>query len=1472
MRQYDWTRFWYSPDVPPSLSEDGFLHDPRSEFSGQPDGVLFTLSEVRDDPCLVLQGEPGIGKTTELELAVADACTAASNAGGDVLFLQLRDITSGEGLGTRLLGHPTYRAWREGDHHLTLFLDSLDEGLLGAETLASRLVGVLEEAPIGRLSFRLASRVADWPALLTDALAVRWGEARVRYLRLAPLREADVEAAARAEGLDADKFFAEVESRRVGPLAARPVTLRFLLNTYRARGTFPSSRAKLYHDGCLLLATEESKSRKAARRVGKLGAPERLAVAARIAFVLMFSNRSAVWTDADYGDIPASDVLLDACTGGTETAGGVRVVVRAPEIREVLDTALFSAHGEGRLGFSHQTYAEYLAAWYASAHRMTWRQLATLLVHPDDREARVVPQLRETAARLADLGRGIRQQMLQLDPEVVLASDVTSASSEHREALVDALIEQTRKHGVSTIPLRSLATLGHPGLSSQLGGVISNKREQAEARRLAIDITGACKVVGLSGLLASIALDRAEPFGVRVDAAFTVWRVGEEEGRRRLKELVTDESPHDEYDLLKGWALAAAWPQYITTTELFAALKPPKRDHFGPYEQFLRDMPADLEPADLVVALGWARPYAVEHGHLGESVTGILRRAWQHFDVDGVVERFAAIAHQRLLFGHHIIEDDDRPLGRRAEAAAFDGELAMQPDRRRTLFTALLRHVASASGKLHTLVYANHELVSPYDTAWLIDQVRGSGDEATKRVWAEVLWMVFVRSGLAVPLFELIYAAAIGEGADPVIRERFSDVLDPIDLDSPRARSLRDQAEELARWERKPRHERKGVPATSEQVVKYLTRFEGGDSDAWWHLCVYIGRNAEGTVLEPIYVDPTRQHGWQILDAATRARAIEAAHRYVLERSAEPEKWFEDKMDYWPAIAGYRALVLLQREDPKRLEAIPADVWRGWASILVAKPLYGSEEHSAPCRVVIGRAYRAAPDAVLEAFSAVIDQEDTERKSLFSLDRMQDCWDERFASALLEKVRRDQLSDNATEQLLTELVERGANGAEAYAGGLVRVPLAEAESERARILLAARLLLSTTSDAGREIVWPAMQRDPAFGREVILGLARNREWLIPQIEKRWPEDTIASLYIWLAEQFRPEEDPKPQGVFTPSPRYNVGDWRRRLRSALEHLGTKASVIALERIHVALPTPWHAEAVRNAKEATRRQTWSPPSPEQVIEIARGREKRLVRDGAELIRVVRESLDRFETEVQGETPLARTLWHPTGRGAWRPREEGELADAIQRHLQRDLADRGIVAGREVVIRRGAGKGVEGQRTDLYVYAVSRGESEDAFDTVSLIVEVKGSWHREVLTAMESQLLGSYLEKNQRCQHGLYVVGWYASPVWDKRDAGQRRSENLGDRRALDTMLCRQARALSARSGRTLRRMVLDISLGGAAVGRPRQRATNNAARTSELSRPARAAGAPPAAVMTRREDPVQSGSDDTQMGSSGKMPSG
>lgn len=221
---------------------------------------------------------------------------------------------------------------------------------------------------------------------------------------------------------------------------------------------------------------------------------------------------------------------------------------------------------------------------------------------------------------------------------------------------------------------------------------------------------------------------------------------------------------------------------------------------------------------------------------------------------------------------------------------------------------------------------------------------------------------------------------------------------------------------------------------------------------------------------------------------------------------------------------------------------------------------------------------------------------------------------------------------------------------------------------------------------------------------------------------------------------------------------------------------------------------------------RQRTWTPPDITQMKTLAERADRRLVESGDHLLDVLTESLDRFEGELHGELPAVSTLWDNLGDGRFRPKDEQELSDAVARHLRRDLGDRGVIAGREVVIRRGGAGGVPGQRTDLYVTAMPA-KPAGGRDPISVIVEVKGARHDELLSAMETQLVGSYLARNPECRHSLYLVGWCLCDRWID-EPRKRKTRELGSVSALKDRLREQAGKLSL-GGTSVRAVVVDAA---------------------------------------------------------------
>ncbi len=238
--RYDWQRFWIPQTGVLDLTDAGFLRDPVDERFGR-DG-LRTLADLEGYRALVLLGEPGIGKSTNLKLEHERLNALPDDRRPASIYADLKVNSSEEALRRRIFESPALEAWKSGGDRLVLHLDSLDEAMLRIETLASILAEELQALPSNRLSVRIACRTAVWPAVtLGTALVGIWGEAVVGIFELAPLRRCDVVTALAAHGIEPEAFLSDLFGAHAVPFAIKPLTLRMLISIYQRRGRLPSS-------------------------------------------------------------------------------------------------------------------------------------------------------------------------------------------------------------------------------------------------------------------------------------------------------------------------------------------------------------------------------------------------------------------------------------------------------------------------------------------------------------------------------------------------------------------------------------------------------------------------------------------------------------------------------------------------------------------------------------------------------------------------------------------------------------------------------------------------------------------------------------------------------------------------------------------------------------------------------------------------------------------------------------------------------------------------------------------------------------------------------------------------------------------------------------------------------------------------------------------------------------------------------
>lgn len=1368
------------------MADGGYLADPEGPYGRfqNPDVVG---ADTLTQGCVVLLGEPGLGKTTVLQEMGRALEARLGNSSDRMLAVNLAEYGSEDRVVREIFNGEEISAWKTGNYQLHLLFDSFDECRSRIPNLATLLAGQLKRCPVERLQLRLICRTADWSNTLETTLSELFVDAAV--YELVPLRRTDVAALAEANGVDPHAFAAEVDRAGAVPLAIKPLTLNFLVREFASSGgRLPESQIALYQKGLEILCGEQSHSRFETRSEGSLTLPQQMVIAGRLAAISIFSARGAVWVGPVGEGIPETDVTLEDCLGGWETIKGQRFEVSARSVKEALGTGLFSSRGPNRLGWAHESYSEFLAAWYLVHRSMSLSQLRSLMLTND----RVIPQLRPVAAWLVAMAPSVFGSLVDTDPETFVLAAIDLGDDELRRRVVDGLFYLAgagllrRHHG------SDYRRLGHATLVDQLRTWIIDRSLSEDCRDLAINVAEGEAVRPLQAELLAIVLEPDEPFRLRLEAAYAISRFGDDSNKAALLPLALEHAGEDPDDELKGVGLQAVWPGAIDASDLFIALTPPKQPNLmGSYAMFLSyHLPATLKGDHLDEALEWAS--SSEEGHhrrdrFSTLVDTIVRISWEHVHQPEVAKRLARIVVGRVHRHERVFGDDHLELSR--------PEPKHHPERRRHLLAAILQVIDNAEFEPWNLL--QNDLVVSADFGWLIEQYEQESNESIRQTLAGLIGATFDHR-----LMDHSDAVFRLQGDSELYRTHFAWWIEAVEISSDQAQQLRDRHRQIANANLDGDAEQTLSEAEiRERISQLFLRCENGDHAAFWQLnrdlTLQPGNRYYGDDLEP---DITRLPGWATLSADDRERLLECAARYLREAPAGNDHWLGTDTIWRPAWAGYRALMLLSRQRSSALEQIEPAAWHNWAPIVLTFPSGHLEGQWETKEILARRAYQEAPQAMIDAVPMLVRQASTERQFLSVRREIEACFDDRLGKALLSEFQRD-LTDpvygDVLELLVSQKVEAGIRIAEANLEEGYRA------AQPTRALHAAEVLVRNVPDRAWPLLLNLMTSDPAFAKELFLKVAHHHQVTLKK--SNLDADAIAALYIWLCEQFPPAEDPNLLDVHFVGPRESLAHWRDGLLEALQSAGTSSAVEALKSIAARFPErPWLSQVVLSAEEVMRKETWNPLSPVDLLELLGDPTKRLVISGPQLLEVIAESLVRLQQRLQGETPEAPFLWdeHESVR---RPKNEDRLSDYIKNFLQNDLVGRGIVIGREVEVRRNTGSGI-GERTDIKVDATA-GE-QDSHHIITAVAEIKGCWNDDLNTAMRSQLWERYMS-DIGTPFGIYLVCWFDPGPWNQTDRRRRRQVSRLDKESVENALKTQAEELGA-EGALITVIILDCSL--------------------------------------------------------------
>ena len=408
-------------------------------------------------------------------------------------------------------------------------------------------------------------------------------------------------------------------------------------------------------------------------------------------------------------------------------------------MRETFDTGLFTARGPERLGWAHQTYADFLAARYVCRQRFPLKQIVDLMWSPGA-DKKLVPQLQEMAAWLASMKKEVFEQMLLSEPDLLLRSDVATADEDTKRELVKAIVSHA-DGSFSSFDWWKIRPryrkLNYPGLARQLSAFLKGRSLGNHGKVTAADIADACEVQKLFPTLLQLALDPSTEIKLRCTSADIIARKAGPSYKRRLRPLALGYRGAEDDEDLKGAGLRACWPKFLSAKELFQTIIKPRERVTSTYSLFLSyDLVEGLQTQDLPIALKWAESQGsitpMDYRH--DLVSRIIERAAQDLNNRRIRPAFVRALLCRLRLHDYHSGANAEPLNK-----IFDPDARLRHD----CTEIALKLFEDDSRDAFLITWWGVRLVASDDLSWLLRKLRHTSNVRMRERISEIVRRIF---------------------------------------------------------------------------------------------------------------------------------------------------------------------------------------------------------------------------------------------------------------------------------------------------------------------------------------------------------------------------------------------------------------------------------------------------------------------------------------------------------------------------------------------------------------------------------------------------------------------------------------------------------------------------------------------------------------------------------------------------------
>jgi hypothetical protein len=1391
----DWVR-WFAPFVESIDVEErgGFLTDPQSEYGRFFTQSVFEVKDLLDRHCLILCGEPGMGKTTELDEVVRLLKGKQEN----VIRVNFRSCLDAADFARKTFRSKRWKTWLLSQSRLCLVIDGVDEGLWIAPNFLEWFIDELRgEVPLERLCVVLACRTLEWPQDLGQELAGLWSEPTEdrkgptgAAFKLCPLTRAAAASAAEAHGVSGNEFLGAVHEKQVQELAAVPLTLFMLLDEFRDKGReFGRTRSELYLEFCSRLCRDHDVQRANRLRRRKVrwldyGPTQLQTVAGRIGAMMLIGAKNSVLLP-EGGTPTSTDLLIREVEVGVESDSTGDFPVTEDLIRATLGaTGLFNSKGSSRFGFEHQTFAECLAAEYLAS--IQFGPLRTILFRRDGSSEYVVPQLAELAAWIAAERDDVFDFLLNRQPEILLRSDLAHLSADRKRAVIDALLDKAAKaeyfERVERRPF--YAALTHPALAEQLRRPLLDRKLNDSVRWLALDIATACKCSELFPSLLTILKRGDDPISIQVGYA--------------LDDLVDQQTA----------------PQLIPIVE----------DTFAPTQPRAVRLSALRGLIATVWSVTQAVPWAKQLGKSADFLDWYLADRMTAADVLGVMRtlsdckgifdplfRLRKVVMRALIFALDQLDNDETKglvagmlfreiveyrLQRWDDAGEFGKRVETNATVRRGLLLEIHR-LACAAKSEHRWQIA--QLFAPEDLLWLMDRASSSTSAERDKFLEMVTWLM--RPEVVAPQWDEVVLRIERSSALRSLKAWFA----PWNLRSRKA--LKARADWKKWMTRRERHEqalaRNKLPAREPLIDKALAIGREGKPEAWVNLSewVFITDSRDWSGGLP-YFDIISSPGWQCADEPRRTEMRDLAHQFLLSLTTELRSQPNQSTNF--SDAAFAASWLLRAE-----LARPGPLRDAFAKHCVPTVIWGFCSDDEVVSELTKLIYFLNPERCREKFLEHLEFDGARDEGITLAARpFLGCWDaelskiaERFllmGPRRAETIRSLFAEIARVDPVTVQKIWRSL--AERYAISIQRDPVPMAA--------ATELIIELFAESLWDELFPFLVSHPDVARISVLRSAHYGHGFGLKPPLPLTEVHLGKLYLLLYKIF-PPSDPEERWPDDGEPhrvgaRHAAGRFRDSLRDQLVARGTRCACDELKRICSKVVKDdrlWTKKRWLDCIEITRQKEWKPVEISAISEVVRRRNAYWVQTEDDLLIVVNESLDELQRSLKSPAGDVIDFWNFERTGGrtnkHKPKPELDVARIIYARLRAKLAGtHGAIVHREVAVQW------DQRRTDIEVIVLN--EKRRAWRELAIVIEVKLAWNARVQLDARDQLRDHYLHPTART-HGVYLVAWFECSLW-KPMRRKLKSRTVEGARKEVASICRKA----STPGYTIAPFVLECGL--------------------------------------------------------------